>query len=124
MNFTMLGTFLAGWEVVLILAIVLVLFVAKRLPEIAKAFGDGLSLFRKECDDQAHDAGRSLGGIYGKPAVQALTVENQVAELYDPAVLEEKESKGKAGIRSWFRRWIRFFTFLWRSIVDRLRSGG
>jgi len=61
MNFTMFGTFLAGWEIVLILAIVLALFMAKRLPEIEKAFGEGPSRFRKECDDQAHERGEKPG---------------------------------------------------------------
>ena len=41
----------------------------------------------------ASDAGRSVGGIYGKAAAQALTPDNQVAELYDPAVLGKEQSR-------------------------------
>src|SRR6201981_2222939 len=90
----MLGLFnLGGGEIILILAAVLILFGAKKLPELARGLGEGISQFRKEtrdalnaADEEASDAGRSLGGIYGKPAAQALTVDNQVAELYDPAV--------------------------------------
>lgn len=36
-----------GWEIVLILAIVLVLFGAKKLPELAKGLGQGMKEFKK-----------------------------------------------------------------------------
>ena len=81
-----LATLLGGWEVVLILAVLLILFGAKKLPEIMRGMGDGMSEFRKELDRQAHDAGKSAGGIFGKPAAEALTPDNQTGELYDPAV--------------------------------------
>ena len=53
----LLAAFIGGWETVLFAAVVLILLGAKRLPEI--------------------------GGIHGKPAAQALTPDNQVAEFYD-----------------------------------------
>ena len=86
---------LAGWELVLILGVILVLLGARHLPWIARGFGEGLSQFRKEFDEQAHQAGESLGGIYGKPAAEALTPENQTAELYDPAVFHHREGTGR-----------------------------
>jgi hypothetical protein len=56
--------------------------------------GQGLFTFRDTLDDEASDAGRSLGGIYGKPAAQALTADNQVAEVYNPAAFQkEPESR-------------------------------
>ena len=36
-----------GWEVVLILAVVLLLFGAKRLPDLAKGLGSGIKEFKK-----------------------------------------------------------------------------
>ena len=48
--------------------------------------------------EEAGEAGRSLGGIYGKPAAQALTPDNQVAELYEPGVLEEERNWNDAEI--------------------------
>ncbi|MGH8023269.1 MAG: Sec-independent protein translocase subunit TatA/TatB [Limisphaerales bacterium] len=45
---TMLAVFgLGGWEVVLILAVVLILFGAKRLPELARGLGSGIKEFKK-----------------------------------------------------------------------------
>ena len=38
---------LNGWEIIAILAIVLVLFGAKRLPELAKGLGQGIREFKK-----------------------------------------------------------------------------
>ncbi len=36
-----------GWEIVLILAVVLILFGAKKLPELAKGLGQGIKEFKK-----------------------------------------------------------------------------
>jgi len=38
---------LGGWEIVLILAVVLILFGAKKLPELAKGLGSGIKEFKK-----------------------------------------------------------------------------
>jgi len=43
----MFAAFFGGWEVVLILAVVLVLFGAKKLPELAKCLGQGIKEFKK-----------------------------------------------------------------------------
>jgi sec-independent protein translocase protein TatA len=50
---------LNGWEVVAILAIVLVLFGAKKLPELARGLGQGIKEFKKssqEIQDELHQA--------------------------------------------------------------------
>jgi len=88
-----LAAIFSGWEIILILAVVLILSGAKKFPDIARGLGEGFSQFLKDVgdlpndlDQEAHDAGESLGGISGKPAFQTLTPDNQTAELYDPAV--------------------------------------
>src|ERR1043166_2070302 len=43
----MFAAMFGGWEVVLILAVVLVLFGAKKLPELAKGLGQGIKEFKK-----------------------------------------------------------------------------
>ncbi len=42
---------LGGGEIILILAIVLILFGAKRLPELAKGLGQGIKEFKKATDN-------------------------------------------------------------------------
>jgi len=107
-----LATFFGGWELVLILAVLLILVGAKKLPDIMRGMRNGLSEFRKAVDHEAHDAGKSAGGIFGKPAAEALTPDNQTAELYDPAVFRRGRRK-----RS-FRQLIRD---LWQDTLRWLR---
>jgi sec-independent protein translocase protein TatA len=55
----MLAGFFGGWEIVLILAVVLVLFGAKKLPELAKGLGQGIKEFKKatrEVTEEMHSA--------------------------------------------------------------------
>ena len=47
----MLAAFLGGWEIVLIMAVILVLFGAKKLPELAKGLGQGIKEFKKATRD-------------------------------------------------------------------------
>ncbi len=101
-------------EIILILALMLVLVGARRLPEIGQGLRLGFRAFRKasrdvtdEMDGAAHDAGESLGGIYGKPAGEALTPDNKVAELYDPAAFRGKARSEPRG-NFWLRLWRRF----------------
>jgi sec-independent protein translocase protein TatA len=44
---TMFAGIIGGWEIVLILAVVLILFGAKKLPELAKGLGTGIKEFKK-----------------------------------------------------------------------------
>ena len=43
--------FLNGWEIVLILAVVLLLFGARKLPGLARGLGQGIREFRKSVRD-------------------------------------------------------------------------
>jgi sec-independent protein translocase protein TatA len=65
-------SFVGVWEMVLILAVILILLGAKKIPEIRRGLREGVSRFRtsadevaKGLDQAAHNAGESLGGIYG-----------------------------------------------------------
>jgi len=107
-----LATFLGGWEVVMILTLVLMLLWAKKLPDIMRGMRTGMSEFRKALDQQAEDAGKSAGGIFGKPAAEALTPDNQTAELYDPAVFR-RDGKRRP-VRNLLRR-------LWHRLLKLLR---
>ena len=48
---TLFAAFFGGWEIVLILAVVLILFGAKKLPELAKGLGQGIKEFKKATTD-------------------------------------------------------------------------
>jgi sec-independent protein translocase protein TatA len=65
---TMLAVFgLGGWEVVLILAVVLILFGAKKLPELAKGLGTGIKEFKKATKDVSDEMHRALEEDYTPP---------------------------------------------------------
>jgi sec-independent protein translocase protein TatA len=101
---------LGGAEIILVLALVLIVFGAKKLPDLAQGLGRGIGKFRDAVDDEATDAGRSAGGIYGKRAAQALTPGNQVAELYNPGVFErEMPPRRQCSLKEWFLE-------LWRAV--------
>ena len=95
-----------GWETVLVLAVVLILVGARKLPELARGLREGVFRVRGALDEAAREAGESIGGIYGKQAAQALTPDNQTAELYDPAVLRKQEGTGGRSRRWRWRVWI------------------
>ncbi len=107
-----------AWEIILVLALILIYFGAKDLPKL----GEGLMRFRRRTDQEAHDAGESLGGIYGKVAAEALTPDNQTAELYDPAVFHHEEKTGRVPKRMRFRGWLRLWRSIWHSVLKRLRA--
>jgi sec-independent protein translocase protein TatA len=115
---------LGSGEIILILALVLTLFGREKLPDLMRGLGRGLIEFRKATrdvsdalDDEAGDAGRALGGICGKPAAQALTPNNQVAELYDPAAFQ---NRGKP--RPVWTRVTRLLRRLWRLVCRFVRA--
>lgn len=67
----MLAAILGGWEIVLILAVVLILFGAKKLPELAKGLGTGIKEFKKatrEVTDEIQNAGNELPAPKAPPA--------------------------------------------------------
>ena len=50
----MLGN-LTGWHLVIILVVILLLFGAKRIPEVAASFGKGIKEFKKNINDVTHE---------------------------------------------------------------------
>jgi sec-independent protein translocase protein TatA len=49
------AAFFGGWQIVLILALVLIFFGAKKLPELAKGLGQGIKEFKKASRDVIED---------------------------------------------------------------------
>jgi len=48
---TMFAGILGGWEIVLILAVMIILFGARKLPELAKGLGQGIREFKRASRD-------------------------------------------------------------------------
>src|SRR5229473_1512708 len=106
---------LGGREIVLMLALVLILFGARKLPELGRGLRRGIFEFRDatrqvtdEIDGAASEAGRSVGGIYGKAAAQALKPDNHVAEMYKPAVLQDQtqpRKRRKGTVQGFMKLW-------------------
>jgi sec-independent protein translocase protein TatA len=57
---TMFAAMLGGWEIVLILAVVLILFGAKKLPELAKGLGTGIKEFKKATREVTDEISNSM----------------------------------------------------------------
>ena len=68
-------------EVICILAIVLILSGRKYFRDFQRGFGRGVFEFRDAIDDEAREAGRAAGANFGKPALDALTQDNEAVEF-------------------------------------------
>ena len=80
---TMLAAFgFGGWEVVLILAVVLILFGAKKLPELAKGLGQGIKEFKKATREVSDEMQNAMDDTTPPPQkkIPAATVPNEPAQ--------------------------------------------
>jgi sec-independent protein translocase protein TatA len=60
MSFLIAGI-VGGWEIILILAIVMLLFGGRKLPEFARGFAQSIKEFKKGVHDDPRDSSKSLG---------------------------------------------------------------
>jgi Sec-independent protein translocase protein TatA len=97
-EFPIMLAFLNGMELFCVLAIILILFGRKYLDDLRRGFGRGVFHFGKALDDQAEELGRSVGVNYAKPALDALTHDNQAIEFHD------QREHGRVSFRRWRRR--------------------
>ena len=88
---TLFAAFLGGWEIVLILAVVLILFGAKKLPELARGLGQGIKEFKKATNEVTTELQRAADTDYEAPRqVQYRPPEKTVES--DPAAPAEEGS--------------------------------
>ena len=86
MNVMFAGWF-GGWEIVLILAVVLILFGAKKLPELAKGLGTGIKEFKKatrEVTDEVQKAADDTSAPPNKPAAKDASQPAQTVSQSSP----------------------------------------
>lgn len=62
---------LRGWEWVILLALVLLLFGARRLPDLARSVGRSMKIFRAEVKDLKPEDDAAGAGTAGSPAADA-----------------------------------------------------
>lgn len=88
---TIFAAFLGGWEIILILAVVLILFGAKKLPELAKGLGTGIKEFKKatkEVTDEIQNAGNETQSTALKsPPANTASQSDAPAKLPETKVL-------------------------------------
>jgi hypothetical protein len=72
-----------------------------RILDFVRGLRRGICEFRRastdvfgEFDQTGFDVGRSVGGIQGKPAYEALSTENQTVEVYNPSNLKNNGENG------------------------------
>src|SRR2546423_1060414 len=83
-------------EVICILAIVLILSGRKYFRDFQRGFGRGVFEFRDAIDDEAREAGRAAGANFGKPALDALTQDNEAVEFRAFSALRPNKTKSTA----------------------------
>jgi len=95
----MLAVFgLGGWEVILILAVILVLFGAKKLPELAKGLGQGIKEFKKATNEVTSEIQRAANDDdYNRRQVQYTPPQNTIESTpAQPASTPAQPSQNKA----------------------------
>jgi sec-independent protein translocase protein TatA len=65
---TIFAGIIGGWEIVLILAVVLILFGAKKLPELAKGLGQGIKEFKKATREVTDELSSAMDETTPPPA--------------------------------------------------------
>jgi sec-independent protein translocase protein TatA len=71
---------LGGWEIVLILAVVLILFGAKKLPELAKGLGTGIKEFKKATREVTDEISSAMDDTTSSPPRRLPNHETQPAQ--------------------------------------------
>ena len=75
---------LGGMEVVLILAVVLILFGAKKIPELAKGLGSGIKEFKKATKEVTDEIQNADTASTTATPVQKLPPANTTAQAHTP----------------------------------------
>ena len=76
----LLAEFIGGWEVILILAVLLILVGAKKLPDLAKGLGQGIREFLKATDEVTRELQRAAGTDREETTRQSFSVRLFVAQ--------------------------------------------
>jgi sec-independent protein translocase protein TatA len=89
MNMMILGM-LNGWEIVLIFAVILVLFGAKKLPELARGMGQGLKEFKKATHDVTEELQSAMD--MDTPPPQSRKFPHKESQQYNSSASDPSQS--------------------------------
>jgi len=84
---------LNGWEVVAILAVVLILFGAKRLPELARGLGQGIKEFKKSSREIQDEIQQAIDVDAPPPPPRRVTPPAETTTARTEAVPQSAEPK-------------------------------
>ena len=91
----MFGLFnMGGGEIILVLALVLILFGAKKLPELAKGLGKGINEFKKATRDVTDEIHSAMDETPPPSAARALPVADTQPEKQKPGPESSDGAKG------------------------------
>src|SRR5215510_14151115 len=96
---TMFGLFnLGGGEIILILALILILFGAKKLPELAKGLGQGIKEFKKATKEVTDEVSHAMEETPPPPAPQKRLPASSVpgTESQEPHIASQSSPGAKA----------------------------
>lgn len=81
---------LSAWHVVLVLAVVLLVFGAKRLPDVAKSVGQSMKIFKNEVKDLNKDDAPTTDAPAGTTPVAQTTVVTPPVVVQTPVVTPDR----------------------------------
>jgi sec-independent protein translocase protein TatA len=93
---TMFAGMLGGWEIILILAVVLILFGAKKLPELAKGLGTGIKEFKKATREVTDELSSSMDDNSPPPAAKRLPPSGTQAQPESQPTVSQSSTGTKA----------------------------
>ena len=85
--------FIGGWEWVIIVLAILLLFGAKKLPELAKGLGKGIREFKKASSDISGELHRANYEEEQEQYRQERQLEEQSVEVHEGAKKKKKKKK-------------------------------
>ena len=91
----MLAGFFGGWEIVLILAIALLLFGSKKLPELAKGLGQGIKEFKKATRDVTEEFQNAADDVHAPAPPQKVLPPATTVATSEPAQTVAQTSPGQ-----------------------------
>ncbi len=86
---------LGGWEVVLIFAVVLILFGAKKLPELARGLGTGIKEFKKATREVTDEIQSATDDTPAPTPAKRLPPQNTQSAQSDSSATTQSSSEPK-----------------------------